>query len=138
MGTTEYLPQYTPKNQAREFPSAAEGGEDSSAVFHPQSKEVLPNLNSCNTGASNAERQLAPLTSQGYTLPEIDSTRTIALTQTFEELRRLRDEILTEDPSSPAGLALGQLSLILARLAHNIHSGRADFVSLIRACERTP
>ena len=63
--------------------------------------------------------------------PEPDSTH--GLTQTLGEVRELRDELLSGDERSRAGLVLAQITLILQRLQHDIPSDRENFRSLLRA-----
>ena len=60
-----------------------------------------------------------------------------ALRETLAEARSLLDEILEEDPYSPAGTILGQAILILDRLQHGIPSRRGTFTSLLRAAQLT-
>ena len=56
-----------------------------------------------------------------------------ALRGTLEAALGLRNERLREDPESREGLLLGQVTLILQRLQHNVPSGRENFTSLLRA-----
>ncbi len=135
MERTNLLARESHKNQAREFPTVPESGEDRSLAFTERAEEV-PKDDSFNTGASNAERQLAPLTPQDYTLWEIDSTPTDALTQTIGVLRVLRDERLHDNLNSRPGLLLAQVALILERLGCGIPSTRESFLNLLRAARQ--
>jgi len=65
--------------------------------------------------------------------PEPDSTH--GLTQTLGEVRELRDELLSGDERSRAGLVLAQITLILQRLQHDIPSGSESFQSLLRVTD---
>ena len=104
-----------------------------SAGFIRNREEALNNKLKLNPGASDADRQLAPIPSQDYTLPEIDSTPTDALTQTLAELRELRDELLRQDERSTDGLLLAQVGLVLERIQRDIPSGREAFIAVLRA-----
>ena len=86
-------------------------------------------------GAGIAKRALAPPTPEGYSLPEIDSSQTHAMTQSLDELRGLRDRVLREDEHSQAGLLLAQLVLILERIERGIPSGREAFLAVLRAAQ---
>ncbi len=55
------------------------------------------------------------------------------LKETLVELKNLRDQFLTEDSESQAGLLRPHLALIFQRLQHDIPSDRENFRSFLRA-----
>ena len=114
--------------------AAVSQGESVGEGFIPNAEEVVPRENSCNTGGAKPEGCAPPHflgTPREYTRVEADSTH--ALAQTLGEVRELRDELLSGDERSRAGLVLSQITLILQRIQHDVPSGRENFTSLLCA-----
>ena len=116
-----YLPQDPQKFQAREFRAAA----GACAGFITDAEEVVGNEIKVNPGVVHSEGAPTPPTTEAY--------HTQSLQKTIETLRAVRDEYFLDNVNSSSGAVLGQVTLILQRLQHDIPSGRGSFHSLLRA-----
>lgn len=135
MERTNLLARDSHKNQAREFPTVPESGEDHSLAFTERPGEVVPKDvdDATQAGSIQADRprHTTESSSAAYLEVHVESMR--ALLGALTEVRSLRDEFFLDDANSRPGLLLAQMTLILERIQHGIPCGKEPFLAVLRA-----